>query len=110
MKRIIKNLFIISLSITLLSFDGWQEHQCKATWYDTTPHPKVHRHFSTAAFNIYPKGTYLIVTNNTNKKVDTVMVTDRHHKGPNHIDLSLSSFKKLANPKVGVIKVTIKKI
>jgi rare lipoprotein A (peptidoglycan hydrolase) len=110
MKTIIKNLFFITLSIVLLSFDNKSEHHCKATWYDTAPHPRVHRSYSTAAFNIYPKGTYLSVTNKTNGKVDTVMITDIHGKGINHIDLSLNSFKKIANPKVGVINVVVKKL
>lgn len=110
MKTIIKLLLFICISITFLSFDTKSEHHCKATWYDTTPHPKVNRPFSTAAFNRYPKGTYLSVTNKTNGKVDTVMITDVHGKGINHIDLSLKSFQKIANPKIGVINVVVKKL
>lgn len=105
-----KIFFILTLGILSLSFYNKPEHHCKATWYDTTPHPKVNRPFSTAAFNLYPKGTYLSVTNKTNGMVDTVMITDVHGKGINHIDLSLKSFKKIANPKVGVINVVVKKL
>jgi hypothetical protein len=38
------------------------------------------------------------------------MITDVHGKGINHIDLSLNSFKKIANPKIGVISVVVKKL
>lgn len=83
---------------------------CTATWYDTKGHPKVHREHSTAAFNMYPKGTFLLVTNLSNNKTDTVEVTDRHSENVNHIDLSKTSFEKLASLREGRIKVAVKKI
>lgn len=81
-----------------------------ATWYDTSRHPKVHRPHSTAAFNEYPKGTMLVVVNKNNGKSDTVEVTDRHHAGKYHIDLSKTSFNKIANLKQGRISVSIKRL
>jgi rare lipoprotein A (peptidoglycan hydrolase) len=52
----------------------------------------------------------LLVTNTQNGKSDTVEVTDRHNAGINHIDLSKTSFSKIANLKQGRIKVSIQKI
>lgn len=81
-----------------------------ATWYDTAPHSKIRRNHSTAAFNEYPRGTFLLVTNVLNGKSDTVEVTDRHNAPGKHIDLSKSSFTKIANLKEGRIRVYIKKL
>jgi len=81
-----------------------------ATWYDTSPYPKVHRNYSTAAFNLYNKGDKLLVTNILNDKSDTVVITDRHKCSNTHIDLSKTSFSKIANLTQGRIKVTIIKI
>lgn len=79
-----------------------------ATWYDTSGHPKVHRNHSTAAYNNLPLHTKLVVTNISNNKTDTVEVTDRMGaKSLTKIDLSKTSFGKLANHKVGKIKVTV---
>jgi rare lipoprotein A (peptidoglycan hydrolase) len=100
----------IPLLFLLLSFNGDVSPVYTATWYDTSGHPKVHREHSTAAFNSYPRGTVLLVTNTSNGKFDTVEVTDRHNAGVNHIDLSKKSFSKIANLKEGRIKVSIKKI
>ena len=106
-----KSIYLI-LTLFLFSFvPTKQTHLCTATWYDTTPHPKVHREYSTAAFNLYDKGTKLLVTNSLNGKTDTVVITDRmHNKTPNRIDLSKKSFGKIANHKQGRIKVIVKKI
>ena len=103
-------IIFIPLLFLLLSFNGDKSPIYTATWYDTTGHPKVHRVHSTAAFNSYPKGTFLLVTNTSNGKFDTVEVTDRHTSGANHIDLSKKSFSKIANLTQGRIKVSIKKI
>ncbi len=104
------NLLFLITPVGLLSLINKTEYHCKATWYDTKYHPKVDRPYSTAAFNIYPKGTMLSVTNKTNGKIDTVVITDVHGKGGNHIDLSLKSFKKISDPKLGTINVIVKKI
>ncbi len=85
-------------------------HNCTATWYDTTNHPKVRREYSTAAFNHYEKGTKVLVTNLSNNKSDTVVITDRNGCGYNHIDLCKQSFQKISNHKLGKIKVVVKKI
>jgi rare lipoprotein A (peptidoglycan hydrolase) len=101
---------IIPFALLLLSFTGDMAVVYTATWYDTTNHPRVRREHSTAAFNSYPRGTMLLVTNTQNGKSDTVEVTDRHNAGINHIDLSKTSFSKIANLKQGRIKVSIHKI
>ena len=101
---------ITPFALLLFSFTSDVVTLYTATWYDTKNHPKVRREHSTAAFNSYPKGTMLLVTNTQNGKSDTVEVTDRHNAGTNHIDLSKTSFNKIANIKQGRIKVSIKKI
>jgi rare lipoprotein A (peptidoglycan hydrolase) len=79
-----------------------------ATWYDTSRHPKVHRHYSTAAYCDWRHlNKKFVVTNIKNGKSDTVVITDKHPNGPNHIDLSKSSFGKLANHAQGKIIVKI---
>jgi rare lipoprotein A (peptidoglycan hydrolase) len=103
-------IIFIPLLFLLISFKGDISPVYTATWYDTKGHPKVHREHSTAAFNSYPKGTILLITNTSNGKIDTVEVTDRHTAGINHIDLSKKSFSKIANLTQGRIKVSIKKI
>jgi len=102
-----------------------KEYICKATWYDTTKHKKIHRKHSTAAIsndlikslnltvgrkntNSTTNGSLLIVTNLSNNKIDTVEVTDVSG-GVKHVDLSLSSFEKISKKSVGSIKVKVKK-
>lgn len=106
MKKIILLVGLSSLNLISES----KEHNCTATWYDTKPHSKVRREYSTAAFNHYTKGTKLIVKNIINDKVDTVEITDRNGRGYNYIDLSKESFNKISNHKLGKIKVIVKKI
>jgi rare lipoprotein A (peptidoglycan hydrolase) len=106
-----RSVFFILIVIACLAFTSDNNVMvCTATWYSTNGHPKVHREHSTAAFNAYPKGTFVIVTNLSNNKVDTVEVTDRHKENINHIDLSKDSFEKIANIRQGRIKVSVKKI
>jgi rare lipoprotein A (peptidoglycan hydrolase) len=105
----IRNI-IIPFALLLFSFTSDMAVVYTATWYDTENHLRVRREHSTAAFNSYPKGTMLLVTNAQNGKSDTVEVTDRHNAGTNHIDLSKTSFCKIANLKQGRIKVLIQKI
>ena len=110
MKKITKFIFLFSLLLSLISFTENKVLKCTATWYDTKKHPKIHREYSTAAFNVYPRETKLLVTNILNGKSDTVIVTDRHNSHISHIDLSKNSFSKLASIKKGKINVTVKKI
>jgi rare lipoprotein A (peptidoglycan hydrolase) len=109
-----KAIIIIALGLFTSSFAPMNSaenlHTCTATWYDTQHHPKVHRNYSTAAFNHYTRGTKLLVTNVANGKSDTVEITDRHGCGSQHIDLSKTSFGKLAQHGVGRIKVVVKKL
>jgi rare lipoprotein A (peptidoglycan hydrolase) len=120
----IKKLLVILITCSsFVSDEIKKRHNCTATWYDTTPHPIVHREHSTAAIsknliqhlgikiaNKNQKGTLLIVANLSNNKVDTVEATDKCLAGPNHIDLSKKAFGKIANHKQGKIQVTIKKL
>lgn len=59
----------------------------------------------------YPLGTRLVVSHRGRSV--TVVVTDR---GPNRrfpsrvIDLSEAAFKRIADPRVGLVEVTIKKL
>lgn len=101
---------LLFISLFLLTSSITTTHNCTATWYDTTYHPKVRRDCSTAAFNHYEKGTKVLVTNLSNNKSDTVVITDRNGCGYNHIDLCKQSFQKIANHKLGKIKVIVKKI
>jgi hypothetical protein len=116
--------FMILVYMGILSFIINNEIYCKATWYDTKNHPKVHRNHSTAAIsrnlimglnitvgrkNNEDKGTMIVVTNLSNSKTDTVEVTDVCGS-TNHIDLSLQSFEKISKKSVGVIKVKVKKL
>lgn len=124
MKTIIRTLIIICVITPLLSFDLFNVSICSATWYDTSRHPIVHRPHSTAAIsrNLIQKmgltvgikhrnikGSFLMVTNVFNNKVDTVEITDVCGY-VNHVDLSKYSFGKLANHGQGKIKVVVKKI
>lgn len=123
MKKLLKSLLLLCLMTHLLSFNLFKTNICNATWYDTTPYPTVHRVHSTAAIsrNLIQKmgltvgnkikdikGSFLIVTNLYNNKIDTVEVTDVCGN-INHIDLSKKSFGKLDNHGRGRIKVVVKK-
>lgn len=123
-----KNLNNLVLSFVLLSFVEIKDYTCKATWYDTSKHPKVYRDHSTAAVSndliklldikigkksngvVTKNGSFLKVTNTSNNKIDTVEVTDICGEKSKHIDLSLTSFEKLSKKSVGVISVKVKKI
>ena len=95
-----------------------------ATWYRTDGHPIVHRSHPTAAYNNYPKGTKLIVTNIDSGDTCVVEVTDvmgcrlKCWKKPeskcivhdNKIDLSHSAFGKIGNHSRGRIRVKVQKM
>jgi rare lipoprotein A len=99
---------LITLLLTSFTFDKSQTDVHTATWYDTTGHPKVHREYSTAAYNHLPLKSKVIVVNLSNNKSDTVEITDRMgNKSQNRIDLSKKSFGKLANHQVGRIRVKV---
>lgn len=79
-----------------------------ATWYNTKPHPKVHRPYSTAAYYKGSKGQYFVVTNLNNNRIDTVEITDCNGSHPGKIDLKEETFHKLTgNLKLGKIPVRI---
>jgi hypothetical protein len=120
----LKYPIVMLFCMGLLSFINVSEFYCKATWYDTKNHPKVHRNHSTAAIsrnlimglNITvgrksneDGGSLIVVTNLSNNKSDTVEVTDVCGS-TNHIDLSLQSFEKISKKSVGVIRVKVKKL
>jgi rare lipoprotein A (peptidoglycan hydrolase) len=81
-----------------------------ATWYNTKPHPKVHREHPTAAYNLVPKGTWLLIKNLRTGDSCLVEVTDRHKMGKNHIDLSHMAFGILAKHSIGKIKVIVEQL
>jgi rare lipoprotein A (peptidoglycan hydrolase) len=81
-----------------------------ATWYNTKPHPKVHREHPTAAYNQVPKGTWLLIKNLRTGDSCLVEVTDRHKMGKNHIDLSYMAFGILAKHSMGKIKVIVEQL
>ena len=66
----------------------------------------------TCASNSHKMGTKLKVTNKSNGKSVVVRVNDRGNftKLGRALDMSYGSFNKIANPKVGLIKVKIKKL
>ena len=81
-----------------------------ATWYRTHG-TRVHREYPTAAYNKFPKGTRLLVTNINTGDTCVVEVTDRMgNKTINKIDLSHSAFGKIGNHSRGRIKVTVQKL
>ena len=81
-----------------------------ATWYNTKPHPKVHREHPTAAYNLVPRGTWLVVRNVNTGDSCIVEVTDRHGMGKYHIDLSHMAFGILSKHSVGRIKVIVEQL
>lgn len=81
-----------------------------ATWYNTKPHPKVHREHPTAAYNLVPRGTWLLVRNPITGDSCMVEVTDRHKMGKYHIDLSHMAFGILAKHSIGRIKVVVEQL
>lgn len=80
----------------------------KATWYQTKGHIKVHRDYPTAAYNLAPIGTKLLVKNLLNSKSCTVVVTDRMAKDKRKlIDLSHMAFGIIAEHGWGTVPVQI---
>jgi rare lipoprotein A len=62
----------------------------------------------TAAHNSLPLGTWIRVTNLSNKKSVLVKVNDRlHHRNPRLVDLSNSAAKKLGYTDKGLSKVRV---
>jgi hypothetical protein len=124
--NLFKKLLLITTSLICLSFINLTDYICGATWYNTKGHPKVHRTHSTTAASRYlinklklkvgkiqngsmVDGSYLIVTNISNNKIDTVEVTDVC-KGTDKLDLSLQSFEKISKKSTGRIKVKVIKL
>lgn len=124
--NLFKTTLPILISFICLSFINSVDYICGATWYNTKDHPKVYRSHSTTAVsrNIIDKlnlkvgkkqnglindGSYLIITNVANNKIDTVEVTDVC-KGVDRLDLSLYSFEKISKKSVGRIKVKVIKL
>lgn len=124
--NLFKTLILTSIYFISLSFINITDYICGATWYNTKGHPKVHRNHSTTAASSYlinklnlkvgkiqngsiVEGSYLIVTNISNNKTDTVEVTDVC-KGTDKLDLSLQSFEKISKKSAGRIKVKVIKL
>jgi rare lipoprotein A (peptidoglycan hydrolase) len=107
-KELDKNIKFIKTEVKH-NIDKIEKTDHIATWYKTDGHRKVHREYSTAAYNHLPKKSRILVTNISNNKSDTVEITDRMGgtKGM-RIDLSKNAFNKIGNHKTGRIIVKIK--
>ena len=103
-----KDTIISKPSKPIIINDSKKHHN--ATWYHTKPHPKVHREHPTAAYNLGPKGTWLLVRNISTGESCIVEVTDRHGMGRNHIDLSHMAFGILSKHSIGRIKVIVEQL
>ena len=69
---------------------------------------KYDRDKLTAAGNRFPLGTWVKVSNLSNKKTVIVQITDRmHHKNRRLIDVSKAAAKKLGFVKKGLTKVKV---
>ncbi|HTN06219.1 septal ring lytic transglycosylase RlpA family protein [Agriterribacter sp.] len=69
---------------------------------------KYDRHKLTAAANCYPLGTWVKVSNLSNKKTVIVQITDRmHRKNKRTIDVSKAAAQKLGFIKKGLTSVRI---
>lgn len=107
MKYLILIFFLLQLN---------NERIGKATWYGAKLHGNktasgeiFDMNGMTAASNFYKLGDSVKVTNLNNDKSVTVKINDR--MGAKHlIDLSVGAFKKIANPKTGVLKVRVVKL
>ena len=95
MKKFLILLILSFVTLSMTSYLNNEIRNCKATYYDTQKHKKVHRPYPTAAFNHYKRNTKLLVTNLNNNISDTVVITDKHSMGYNHIDLSIMAFDRL---------------
>ena len=95
-KNNMKNItLIIILSLFNLSTVNNNNKTGKATYYDTTPHPKVNRPYSTAAYCHFKyKNMRMVITNLKNKVIDTVVITDKHSMGVNHVELNHLCFDR----------------
>jgi hypothetical protein len=116
--------YLVFIALFLLSFADNKEIIGTATYYNTKPHSKIHKHHSTAAYYGWQHiGKFLEITNLSNGRIDTVEVTDKHGCSRTHVDLKEESFFKLISTrnikvldkeayremrKIGKIKVKIK--
>lgn len=114
-------MVLCALTMLLSSYRKQGEREVYATYYDygfrnklTASGTKYNPNTLTCATfdRSIPFGTVLEVTNVKNGKSVRVTVNDRMgrtvrgKKNPNSLDLSVASFKKLAELKTGRIKVT----
>ena len=104
-----KDTILLKPSKPIIIYNDPKKHHT-ATWYNTKPHPKVHREHPTAAYNLAPRGTWLLVRNISTGDSCMVEVTDRHGMGKYHIDLSHMAFGVLAKHSIGKIKVIVEQL
>jgi rare lipoprotein A (peptidoglycan hydrolase) len=82
MKNIkLRIVLLIIISLGLLSFKS-PSIKCTATWYNrhgqiSASGIRINKNKPTAAYNFYPFGTKILVTNIENNKKVVVTVTDR---------------------------------
>jgi rare lipoprotein A len=89
----------------------------RATWYGKQFHGRItksgeifDKNKLTCASNVYPIGSVLKVTNIENGKSVVVRVNDTGSFKKVTLDLSEKAFKKIADIKVGIVKIKIKKL
>ncbi len=88
-------------------FESTVTHEGKASWFSDALTKKTR--FG-AASNDYPMGTLLVVTNTeNNKSVEVIVVSTGPFIPGRIIDLTKSAFEKIANPRAGVVLVTVEK-
>ncbi len=68
------------------------------------------QHKLTAAHRTLPFGTCLEVTNVSNGNVVIVKINDRGGTRNHPLDLSLSAFRAIGNPNLGVLKINYKEV
>lgn len=111
-------ILIILFSFFTMSFSSnGNEKQGKASYYHnkfngrkTASGEIFSQKQFTAACNVYPLGTLLLVTNTKNGKSVVVKVNDRIGTKKRIIDLSLAAAKELGFVSNGITNVTISKI
>jgi len=112
-------LFTTFLIISLFLITPITSNAATVSWYGKPFHGRLtasgeryDMNKLTCASNSHKMGTKLQVTNKDNGLSVTCKVNDRGNftKLGRTLDMSYGSFNKIANPKVGLIKVKIKKL
>ena len=96
MRKILLLIILSLFNLSIVNNTNNTNKTGKATYYDTTPHPKVNRPYSTAAYCHFKyKNMRMVITNLKNNVTDTLVITDKHSMGVNHVDLNHLCFDRL---------------